>query len=489
MELSSNTASVHPDKALQGETRSVPSLPWAIASLCLSMLLSSLGTSSANVALPTLATTFGASFQDVQWIVVAYLVAITASIVSFGRLGDLLGRPQLLQAGLLVFSTASLVSGVAPALWVAIVGRAVQGLGAAIMMALTLAFVSEIVPKAKTGSAMGLLGTTSAVGTALGPLLGGALIQGFGWRAIFLIHVPLGLAAFALVRTHLRAHARKGDGAVGFDNKGTALLGLTLVAYALAMTSGRGHFGMRSVVLLLVALIALALFLATERRAAAPLLRLALFRDAVRNASLFANLLVSTVVMTNLVVGPFYLSFGLKLDAGIVGMVMSAGPSISALAGLPAGRFVDRFGTHRTTLAGLFGIAVGDLSLALTPRTFGIPGYVLPMVVATASYALFQAANNTAVLQNVDPRERGVISGTLSLSRNLGLTTGACSMGAVFAFAAGTSDVTTAGPEAISAGMRGAYGLAAALMLSALLIVALAHARALRSGVTRVDHP
>jgi len=465
-----------------------PSMSWALGSLCLSMLLSSLGTSSANVALPTLATTFGASFQEVQWVVVAYLVAITSSIVSFGRLGDLLGRQQLLRAGLLIFSAASLVSGVAPALWVLILARAIQGLGAAVIMALTLAFVSEIVPKAKIGSAMGLLGTTSAVGTALGPSLGGILIQWLGWRAIFLMNVPLGLAAFALVGTHLRAQARKGNDAVGFDNKGTALLGLTLVAYALAMTSGRGHFGLRSMVLLIAALIALALFLVTEKKAAAPLLRLTLFRDTALNSSLFANLLVSTVAMTNLVVGPFYLAFGLKLDAGIVGLVMSAGPCVSALAGLPAGRLVDRFGTHRATLAGLFGIAVGDLLLALTPKAFGIPGYVFPMVVATASYALFQAANNTAVMQNVDPRERGVISGTLSLSRNLGLTTGACFMGAVFAFAAGTSDVTTAGSDAVSAGMRGTYSLAAALMISALLVVALAHARALRSGVTRVDH-
>jgi len=480
MELSSNTMSARP-KTLPGDTRATPSISWALASLCLSMLLSSLGTSSANVALPTLAKNFGASFQEVQWVVVAYLVAITSSIVSFGRLGDLLGRQKLLGAGLLVFSAASLVGGIAPALWVVIIARAIQGLGAAIMMSLAFAFVSEIVPKAKTGSAMGLLGTTSAVGTALGPSLGGVLIQWFGWRAIFLVNVPLGLAAFALVYTHLRAHSRKGDDAVGFDNKGTALLGLALMAYALAMTSGRGHFGMRSLVLLIAALIALALFIVTEKKAAAPLLRLTLFRDATLNSSLFANLLVSTVAMTNLVVGPFYLAFGLKLDPGMVGMVMSAGPSVSALAGIPAGRFVDRFGTHRTTLAGLFGIAVGDVLLALTPKTFGIPGYVLPMVVATASYALFQAANNTAVMQNVDPRERGVMSGTLSLSRNLGLTTGACFMGAVFAFAAGTSDVTAASPDAVSAGMRGAYSLAAALMISAFFVVALTHARALRN--------
>jgi len=444
------------------------------------MLLSSLGTSSANVALPILAKTFGASFSEIQWVVIAYLVAITSTVVSFGRFGDIWGRKRLLQVGLLVFSSASLMSGLAPSLWVIIIARAIQGLGAAIMMALTIAFISDVVPKAKTGLAMGLLGTTSAVGTALGPSLGGFLIHWFGWQAIFLINVPLGLAALILVKFHLPSSPQKGADVVGFDPKGTGLLILTLIAYALAMTSGRTQLSWKSLVLLLVAGFGFALFLDTERKASAPLLRLSLFRDAHFDASLLANLIVSMVAMTNLVVGPFYLSYGLELESGLVGMVMSAGPSVSALAGIPAGRLVDRFGPFRATIAGLFGIAVGDISLSLAPRTLGIAGYVFPMALATASYALFQAANNTAVMHNVDCRDRGVISGTLSLSRNLGLTTGACFMGAIFAFAVGNHDLTTASAEAVSMGMRVTYRLAAALIISAMIVMAVVHSRSSR---------
>jgi MFS family permease len=150
-----------------------PAVSWALASLSLSMLLSSLDTSIANVALPTLAKTFTASFQAVQWVVIAYLLAITTMIVSVGRLGDIIGRRRLLLAGIVLFTAASALSGVAPTLWLLIMARAVQGLGGAIMMALTMAIVGETVPKAKTGSAMGMLGTMSAVGTALGPSLGG----------------------------------------------------------------------------------------------------------------------------------------------------------------------------------------------------------------------------------------------------------------------------------------------------------------------------
>lgn len=159
------------------------------------MLLSSLGTSIANVGLPTLARAFDASFQQVQWIVLAYLLAITTLIVSVGRLSDIAGRRRLLLIGTVLFTTASLLCGLAPTLPLLVAARVAQGLGAAVMMALSMAFVGETVPKEKTGSAMGLLGTMSAVGTALGPSLGGVLISGFGWPAIFFVNVPLGCLA------------------------------------------------------------------------------------------------------------------------------------------------------------------------------------------------------------------------------------------------------------------------------------------------------
>lgn len=453
--------------------QSIPSARWALAGLSLCMLLSSLGISIANVALPTLAATFDASFQAVQWIVLAYLLAITCSIVSVGGLGDRIGRRRLLLAGLLLFTAASAVSGIASQLWLVIVARAVQGLGAAVMMALTIAFVSEIVPKAKTGGAMGLLGTTSAIGTALGPSLGGVLIDLLGWRSIFLVGVPLGLVAIVLAHRYLPADRPTPTvKRAGFDKLGTLLLALTLAAYTLAMTLGRGDFGMRNVVLLIAAGIGVIAFLATERRASAPLIRLTMFRDPALSGSLAANLLVSTVLMATLVVGPFYLSLALGLDAGLIGIVMSIGPIVAAPTGMPAGRLVDRFGTHRMTLVGLVGIASGSVGLAITPETLGIPGYVVPIVLITASYALFQAANNTAVMRDVEASQRGVVSGTLNLSRNLGLITGASVMGVVFALASGTTDITSAPAEAIATGMRVTFVVAAALILVALGVVA-----------------
>jgi MFS family permease len=449
------------------------------------MLLPSLGVSIANVGLPTLALAFDASFQAVQWVVLAYLLAITTLIVSVGRLGDIAGRRRLLLVGIGLFTLASALCGFAPSLGLLIAARALQGLGAAIMMALTLAFVGDTAAKAKTGSAMGLLGSMSAIGTALGPSLGGVLIDGLGWRSIFLITVPLGLLTLLFAQRYLPAdrHMQKADRA-GFDTIGTLLLALTLAAYALAMTLGRGSFGSLNLALLAAALLGGCLFVMAEKRVAAPLLPLALFRQPLLRGSLVMNALVSTVMMATLVVGPFYLALALGLDAARVGVVMSIGPLISALSGVLAGRIVDRWGAPLMVVAGLGAMTVGSLALALLAHGFGVAGYIVAIAVLTPGYQLFQAANNTAVMRDVQPDRRGVIAATLSLSRNLGLITGASAMGAVFVLASATLDIGTAQPDAVAKGMRITFAVASALVTAALVIALASHARTLHAPLS-----
>ncbi len=444
---------------------------WGLAGLALATLLSSLGTSIANVGLPALALAFEVPFREVQWVVLAYLLSITTLIVGVGRLGDLVGRRRLLLAGIALFTVASSVAGAASGLWMLVAARAVQGLGAAVMMALATAFVGDTVPKARIGRAMGLMGTMSALGTALGPSLGGVLIAAFGWPAIFLATVPPGVAAFLLVRRHLPAdRVETGGGQGRFDIAGTLILALTLAAYALAMTGGRGWLDS---VLLLAAAGGVGLFLAVERaveaRTASPLLRTAMLRDRALCGRLLISMLVATVLMATLVVGPFHLARALGLGAAAVGIVMSAGPLVAALTGVPAGRLVDRFGAERMTILGLSAVAAGCVLLALLPATLGVAGYGVPIAVVTAGYALFQTANNTAVMADVEKDRRGVVSGLLNLSRNLGLVTGASAMGAVFTLGVG-AEVAVAAPYAVAAGTRTTFAVAGGLIAVAFAI-------------------
>lgn len=388
-----------------------PAARGTLAALSLATLLPALGASIANIGVPAIAASLQAPFKQVQWVVLAYLLAVTALSVNAGRLGDRLGRRRLLLAGSALFAVASLFCALAPNLPLLVAARIAQGAGAAVMLALAMAMAAGAVSQQRAGSAMGLLGSMSALGTTLGPALGGLLLARYGWPSLFLVNLPL--AALAL-----------------------------LLAWR---------------------------YLPEGRQAPSVPPRLALRTEPALAAGLLASMLVSTVMMTTLVVGPFYLARGLQLGITVSGLVLALGPLAAALCGVPAGRLVDRHGAQRMLKAGLLCAALACLALALLPASLGVAAYALPLVALTAGYALFQAANNTAMMTGVAPGRRGGVAGWMSLSRNLGLVAGASLMASVFALAAG-GDVTLAPGDAVTRGMHAAFAVAAMVLVVALAI-------------------
>ena len=386
---------------------------WTMGTLSLSALLASLGTSIANIALPTLARAFDAPFAQVQGVVVSYLAALTISVVVAGRLGDAFGLRRVLIAGLALFAAASFLCALAPSLWLLIGARVAQGAGAAILMTLAMALMREVASEARVGRAMGLLGTVSALGTALGPSLGGLLLPLTGWRGIFAVQVPLAFVALLMAAFLLPRDVR------------------------------------------------------TLKPAESPLLS-TLNRRLVPN--LVINGLVAAVMMTTLVVAPFFLGIALGLRPAVVGLVMTVGPVISILGGVPAGRLVDLWGSLRVLTLGLGLLLAGTLLLVVLPGFAGVAGYIVAISVLTPGYQLFQAANNTQVLADVAKEKRGTVSGLLSLSRNAGLIAGASLMGAIFACGVGRSDIGSATADAIEEGMRLTFLVAGGLMLLALVL-------------------
>jgi MFS family permease len=394
---------------------SVSTATGRLAALALVMLLPSLGTSIANVALPSLATAFTASFQDVQWVVIGYLLAVTSLIVGAGRLGDLIGRRRALLIGIGLFAVASVGCALSPTVWILVLMRALQGAGAAFMMSLTMALVGDMVAPERTGRAIGLLGTVSAVGTALGPSLGGALISAFGWPSVFVAVAVAGLA------------------------------GLLFGFLMFPATGG------------------------VAQRAKAPLAaHLGVLRDPTLGGALAALGLVSAVVMSTLIVGPFYLRDGLGLSPLATGLSLTIGPAVAAISGVPAGHLVDRFGPRNATFAGLFALILGSVLMAASAAP-GVAGYGLNLAVITAGYALFQAANNTTIMARAPQSQRGLVSGLLGLSRNLGLITGASAMGAVFAFGSRGIRALNLEPGPAS-GLQVTFAVAALLGAAALLL-------------------
>ncbi len=383
-----------------------------LAPLALATLLAALATSIANVALPALAADLLAPFAEVQQVVVVYLVALTALVAHAGRLGDRVGRGRVLRLGIALFTLASTLCALAPSLAALVAARALQGAGAALMTALAVALASEVVPAARTGRALGLLGATSAAGTALGPVLGGLLLSLTNWRGLFVALAPLGLVTLVLASRLLPADS-------------------------------------------------------TPRRSPS-LSASSLLRDRPFAGAVIANGLVSAVMMGTLVVTPFYLARVIGLSAAAAGLVLSIGPTIAALTGIPAGRAVDRLGAERAAAAGLGVAGTGAVLLAFAAPHGRLWPYVLALAVTTAGYALFQAGNTTAVVTAAGPDRRGVASGLLGFARNLGLAAGASVLGTVFARASGTADLVSSTPDAIGAGARVTY-LASAVLVAAAL--------------------
>ncbi|AVH45304.1 MFS transporter [Agrobacterium tumefaciens] len=381
--------------------------------LSLATGLASLGTSIVNIALPDLARAFSEPLPQVQAVTVAYLASLTVCVVVAGRLADRLGAKAMLVLGLVLFALATGLCAAAPSLSVLIAARTFQGAGAAFLMTLAMALMRQTTGETQIGRAMGLLGTVSAIGTALGPSLGGLLIPLSGWRAILWVQLPPAAVALILAVSFLPRDARLVD-------------------------------------------------------SRAPSLWSVMDRSLAGN--LLVNVLVAAIMMTTLVVGPFYLSLGLGLTVPEVGAVMAIGPVISIVSGVPSGRLVDAWGSGRMLVIGLALLGVGALMLAIVPGTIGVAGYVLSIIVLTPGYQLFQAANNAAALADVAKDRRGTVSGLLGLSRNIGLIAGASAMGLVFALGVGTTDVTEASALAIASGMRLTFLIAGAGAVAAFVV-------------------
>lgn len=445
-----------------------PSAIGARLALATSALLASLGVSIANTALPAISSAFSATFAEARWVVVAYLLAVTVTVVLAGRLGDLLGRKNVFFGGIALFTLSSLLCAVAPSLGFLVAARVLQGIGGAATIALSQALVSESVPTSRIGGTMGLLGTTSAVGTAFGPSVGGFLITLAGWRSVFFLLFAVSTGAALLALRYL-PESKRARQAASLDGRGALLLGGAVLLYSLGLSSGAGHSQVWGAIQLAAGAVMAVFFYFTELQAKAPLVQISTLQNRAVASSLTMNAIVSTVMMSTLIVGPFYLSQAMGLGLGKVGVVMSLGPCLSIVSGFPAGKLVEKLGTQKIASLGLGLMVLGALGVALLPSWFGLAGYVGAVSLLSPGYQLFLAANGTAVLTAVSSDQKGVVAGLLNLSRNLGLVTGASGMGAVYSAAMKAGEAS--GAAAASArGLQVTFLVAVALAFVALCL-------------------
>jgi EmrB/QacA subfamily drug resistance transporter len=403
---------------------------YIMAAVGMGIFLSTVDGSIVNIALPTLEAYFDSEFAIVQWVVLAYLLIISILILGVGRLADMIGKKPIYTAGFVIFTAGSVLCGLAPSIYWLIGFRALQAIGAAMILALGFGIITEAFPSSERGKALGITGTITSIGIVVGPTLGGLLIEGLSWRWIFFVNLPVGIAGTLLAIRYVPNI--KPPGGQRFDFLGAATLFIGLLALLLALTFGQqtGFDDRRIVLLLAGSILVLALFIGVEWYADQPMIDLRLFRNSNFSVGLVTGFITFMTIAATVILLPFYL----------------------------------------------------EKVLGYSPREVGFLMAVVPI-------ALGIAAPLSGILSDRAPRRRlGIVSGMLAITRTLGQTTGLAILGAVWAsrvfYYAGEALIggaTGASGAAQSAGLQDTFLVMVAMIVLALILALWALIRSHRS--------
>jgi EmrB/QacA subfamily drug resistance transporter len=453
----------------------VPERWLGLIGLCLGVFMFTLDSSIVNVALPTLVAAFGTAFATIQWVVLAYLLIATALVLAAARIGDIYGKRRAYLAGLAIFTLGSLLCGFAPSAGWLIACRAVQGLGAVFVSALGAAIVGEMFATTERGRALGMIGSAVLLGVALGPSVGGLIIELASWRWMFFVNIPVGIVATWVVYRFVPEIPGR-PAAAALDWPGTLLACVMLGGLALGLTWGqRDGFGTPLVLTLLItAAVAFAVFLYVEARVANPILDLRVFRNRPFASGLLMGYLVFLVLGGTGFLQPFFLEVVAGYSTGKVGLLLAIAPIVGGVTAPMGGALADRIGPRWVALTGLLLVALGLLMFANIDQHVTVWGFALRVAPIGLGMGLFNAANNSSVLNAVPREQLGIASALLSLVRTLGQTTGVPVIASIFSLVAlGEAGggqhraLLTLPPEPLLRGLHWAFIAGAALTLIA----------------------
>ncbi len=409
--------------------------PWRIFALvAVGVFMSTLDSSIVNIALPAIMKDLRGSFASVEWVVMIYLLTVSSLLLSFGRLSDIIGRRRIYCAGFLLFAGGSFLCGLSPAAGWLIGFRAIQGVGAAMLMACSPAVIVDIFPEAERGRALGIIGAVVAVGLTAGPALGGILIHYISWRAIFYLNVPIGVCAALLVLRLFRSETLNFFRPQPFDWRGAVFLALALAGFLLAVSHGHkwGAVSWPTIGSAALALCSGGFFFRAELRGVRPLIDFSLFRirlfvlPILGAALMFASLFAIVFLM------PFYLVDYGGYTEQFAGWIMIT-PFVFLFFMAPlAGALYDRIGSRLLCTVGMGLLFLSELSLVTLPDTVTVPPVLWRLALAGIGTALFSSPNTSAAMNAVPPPQRGVASGMVATARNLGMVVGIAVAGAIF---------------------------------------------------------
>lgn len=408
-----------------------------------------------SIAMPILRANLGASLVEAQWISNAYALTLSALILAGGAAGDRFGLRRAFVAGITLFIAASIACALAPTAPLLILSRAIQGIGAAVMVPGSLAIIAKAYPKAERGRAIGIWAAASALTTALGPVLGGMVLSSFSdgvWRAIFAINLPLGALAIWLLLAKVPADSPAHPRGLDLGGAGLATLSFGAMAYGLTAMSAEGGNGsmMMNAIVFLIGVVALAVFVAWERHHREPMIDLKLFRIAAFSGANAATFFLYFALSAVLFYLPMLLIAGWRLstaEAGFIFLPLSA--AIALLSG-PVGRWSDRTGARLPITLGSFvvGLALVGLAVVVGVDFRGFWSGIFPLTMLMGfGMALVVSPLSTAIMTSVDDRDTGAASGINNAVARIAGLMAVAALGAVVGLAYAAAGGSASGSE------------------------------------------
>ncbi len=446
----------------------------ALAVVSVATFMSALDGSVVNVALPTIRVELGAPVAHMEWVVMSYLLSISALLLPFGKMGDTLGHARLMALGFVGFGAASLACGAAPGLGILVAFRGVQGIGAALLMATGPALISTRFPPQARGRALGLQATATYLGLALGPSLGGLITEHLGWRWVFWVNLPIAIpAAVVLLRGSKRSSEEHASGQTGVDLLSATLFATTIVSAILAMEQSRRNAPVALGLGAAAAVLGTA-FVWRQRVSPKPLLPLDMFKSAAFSVGVGVAYLQYLVLFVSNFLVPFFLQGPGRMSPGTAGLIMTAQPLAMVALTAFAGYLSDRIGPRVPSAFGMAVLAAGAwLMSGLNPDAspwHAAAGLALLGVGA----GFFTSPNNSAILGAASRERQGVASGLLAAARNVGMVSGISVAGAFLGVAGGgRGEGQSAAHPAIEHAFRDGLRVAAAIALAGFLLTLL----------------
>ncbi|MDM0038597.1 MFS transporter [Variovorax sp. J22G21] len=388
-------------------------------------LLCFLNLSALNVALPAVARSLHASPTQASWILLSYMLVTTVCILSFGRLADLWGRRRLFLSGLGLFVVACAACAFAPTADLMLASRICQAVGAAGVMANASALVSDAFGRRKMGLALGVLAMVAALAQVVGPLAGGFVVSWWGWRALFMLNVPIGLCVLAWSWKVLPNSAAAQSERFDLAGAALSLIGIGCVTYALSMAGTSGWTSTPVWAFMLAGLCAIVLFSGVQMRVASPLVDPSLFSDPGRRIAYAGILLLSMTQAAPLLLVALYLQACAGLEPSEAGLRIAPVAFGMLMAAPVAGILLRRFSAESICVGGMLlaGCALATLAALLQPAIGAVQLSVCLWVLGLG-IGSFVTPNNASILQSVLPRRRGIANGVRSTLQNTGIMVG-----------------------------------------------------------------